>query len=251
MILTITCILLTTAPILQLSLGSAAGTVKFQEVMDVIEEKSQEISQHKFFKFLANDTVPARKRLQFIPYWSYFPMEATNALDYWMRIPDPQTELEHRVNIFIDEDAFHYNLFLHDVEKVAGYSLDNFGTYSGVLRHIWGDDSKAVRMLVYSWAYGVKRSKDPLLTLASFEAVEAGLKDFFETVYTNLFLAKDGFPDLKYFGQIHIDLERNHTTTGRWLKENEQAEFQPLEEYDISEDLKTIALEVIEDMFYW
>ena len=43
----------------------------------------------------------------------------------------------------MEEDNFHYNFFLNDVEKVLGYTLDRFGSYAAVLRHIWGDDSKA------------------------------------------------------------------------------------------------------------
>lgn len=236
---------------LMLTPGRSSSTVKFQEVMDVIEEKRVQISQHKFFEFLSDRSIPASKRLQFIPYWTYFIMVATDALEYWMRIPEPKTELEHQINVFIEEDGFHYNFFLHDVEKIAGYSLDHFGSYEGVLRHLWGDDSKAVRMLVYTWMMGVKKSKDPLITMASFEAVEAGLQSLFETLYNHVFLVEEGYQNMKYFGQLHIDLERNHTVTDRWANDDELVEFRPLEEYDVTEEVKNVALEVIEDMFYW
>lgn len=236
---------------LQFSTATATPSVKFQEVMDVIEEKRLELSQHKFFKFLSDESIPATKRIRFVPYWLYFALAAPDVLDNWMRIANPQTELEHRVNKFIDEDSFHYNLFLHDVENVLGYTPDRFGSLGGILRHIWGDDSRAVRMLIYSWASGVKKSKDPIVTLASFEAVEAGLKDFVETVYGKLFLGKDGFPGLKYFGQAHVDLEMNHTVTGWFKPDGEISDFTPIEEFDISEEAKAYSLEVVEDMFYW
>ena len=233
-----------------LFLGSAAATVKFQEVMDVILEKREELSKHRFFEFLADENIPASKRIQFVPYWTYFALAAPDVLDNWMRVPNPRTELEYRVNAFIDEDSFHYNLFLHDIESVLSYTPERFGSFGGILRHIWGDDSRAVRMLIYSWASGVKKNKDPIVTLASFEAVEAGLKDFVETVYGKLFLAKDGYSGLKYFGQAHVDFEMNHTVTG-WFKDGTASEIQPLEEFDISEEVKATAMEVVEDMFYW
>ena len=226
--------------------GSAGN---FQEVIDTIEEKAAEISHHKFFKFLSDETIPARKRMQFMPYWTYFSMAGSDLLDSWFRIPNPDTELEHRVNTFIDEDNFHYNLFLYDVEEVLGYTTSDFGSYTAVLRHIWGDDSKAVRMLVNTWGTGAKMSKDPLVTLASFEAVEAGLKYLFEAIYENISKRADGFPDLKYFGQTHIDFEMSHTVTG-WFKDGEM-EYRPLGSYDATEETMKLSMELVEDLFYW
>ena len=98
----------------------------FDEVIDVIEEKREELSHHKLFKYLADESIPAAKRMQFVPYWTYFALAAADVLDSWIRIPNPQTELERRVNVFINEDNFHYNLFIHDVETVLGYTPSRF-----------------------------------------------------------------------------------------------------------------------------
>lgn len=228
---------------------SSSAQYHFKEVIDVIEEKREELSHHELFKYLADESIPSAKRMQFVPYWTYFALAAADVLDSWIRIPNPQTELERRVNVFIDEDNFHYNLFIHDVETVLGYTPSRFGSYGAILRHLWGDDSKAVRMLIYAWGSGVKKSSDPMVALASFEAVEAGLKDIFETTFNKIFKGKDGFPDLKYFGQAHVDLEVNHTQTS-WFKEGENP-FRPLANYEITKETKQIALEVVEDMFYW
>ena len=229
--------------------GSSGQLYRFQEVIEVIEEKRLELSHHDLFKFLADESIPASKRIQFAPYWTYFALAAADVLDSWIRIPNPQTDLERRVNVFIDEDNFHYNLFLHDVEIVLGYTPSRFGSYGAILRHLWGDDSKAVRMLIYAWGSGVKKSKDPMVALASFEAVEAGLKDLFEVTYDKIFNGKDGYPDLKYFGQTHVEFEVNHTVTS-WFKEEDEP-FRPLANYEISKETKKFSLEVVEDMFYW
>lgn len=234
------------AVVVSIHSGSASN---FQVVMDAIETRSGEMSNHELFNYLANDSISARKRMQFMPYWTYFSMAGSDLLDSWFRIQNPKTELEHRVNIFIDEDNFHYNLFLHDVEKVLGYTTTNFGSYTAVLRHLWGDDSKAVRMLVHTWGAGARKSEDPLLTLASFEAVEAGLKYLFEAVYENIFKSEDGFPGLKYFGQTHIDFEMSHTVTG-WFKDGDM-EFRSLGSYEATEETIQLSLELVEDLFYW
>ena len=204
------------------SSGNFAEQHRFQKVIDVIEEKRLELSHHELFKFIADESIPASKCMQFAPYWTYFALAAADVTDNWIRIPNPQTELEHRVNVCIEEDNFHYNLFLHDIENVLGYNQSRFGSYGAVLRHLWGDESKAVRMLIYAWGSGVKRSKDPMVALASFETAKAGLKDFFHVIYDKIFNGKDGYPDLKYFGQTHLDLEANHTVTS-WFKDGDTA----------------------------
>ena len=232
-----------------ISSGSFAKLYRFQEVIDVIEEKRLELSHHELFKFIADESIPASKRIQFVPYWTYFALAAADVTDNWIRIPNPQSELEHRVNVCIDEDDFHYNLFLHDIESVLRYTPNRFGSYGAILRHLWGDDSKAVRMLIYARGSGAKRSKDPMVALASFEAAEAGLKDFFQVTYDNIFNGKDGYPDLKYFGQTHIDLEANHTVTS-WFKDGDTPHC-PLANYEISEETKRYCLDVVEDLFYW
>lgn len=224
----------------------------FQEVMDVIVEKQQKLSQHDFFKYLSDESIPASKRIRFVPYWSYFALAAADVLDCWIRIPNPQSELERRVNAFIDEDNFHYNLFLYDVEDVLGYTPSRFGSYGAIMRHLWGDDSKALRMLIYAWGSGAKKSKDPIVALASFEAGEAGLKDIFEIAYSKLFKGDGGYPTLKYFGQTHVDLESNHTITAWFKDEPEPVESTlPLTSYEITEETKQLSLEVVEDMFCW
>ena len=239
----------TTGALLLLAAASTyhcCSAASFQEVIDVIEERKEELSQHKLFKYMADESIPAKRRMQFVPYWTYFAVSAADLTDAWIRIPDPQTELERRVNVWIDEDNFHYNFFLHDVENVLGYTLDRFGSFGAVLRHLWGDDSKAVRMLIYAWGSGVKKSKDPLVILASFEAMEAGLQHLFEVTYNKISKGKN---DFEYFGQTHVELEAGHTVAS-WSEDGDQP-YRPLAIYEVTEETKKLCLEVVEDLFYW
>jgi hypothetical protein len=48
--------------------GSSAELYRFQEVIEVIQEKRLELSHHDLFKFLADESIPASKRIQFAPY---------------------------------------------------------------------------------------------------------------------------------------------------------------------------------------
>lgn len=224
-------------------------SIKFQEVISVLEQRRQEISEHQFIKMMKNESIPLEKRMSFVPYWTFYAMMFADILDSWIRIDNPKTELEERINAFVEEDDFHYNFFLNDVEKVLGYTLDRFGSYAAVLRHIWGDESKAVRQLQYSWIACAKKYDDPMVVLATFEAMEAGLKDFFEAGYKYFYKPDnedEGLKSLQYLGRAHVELEINHTVTA-WFKDGEQP-YRPLADYEVSKETLQHSLEVVKEI---
>jgi len=218
----------------------------FADVLAVCERRQQKMSQHPFFKMLADQSIPARQRMRFVPYWAYFSMAAADVMDTWLYTPNPQNELEQLVNIFIEEDDFHYNLFLHDMEQVFGYTLDRFGSFSAVMRHLFGAESKAVRELFYSFVAVASKYNDPIVTLAQFEAGEACMKDFFETVYTHVFQAVEEFKELQYFGAKHIELEKGHKLTNWFKGENDLGSLAKLK---ITPSQKEHALEAVNVMY--
>ncbi len=228
--------------------GNADGAKKpprFVDLTNVIEEYQSKISGHPLFKMLADRSIPARKRMSFTPYWAYFAFGFADVLETWMTIPDPKNELEERINIFVREDTFHYNYFFDDM-KVLGYTIERFGSFEGVMRHFWGDESRAIREFVYTWAFWSRRFDDPVVTLATFEVVEAGLKDIFEKTYEEVFLPEGGLDGLRYFGGIHVELERNHTHTG-WFKGEEIVST--LEDMEITPLQQEQALVAIDEIF--
>lgn len=225
---------------------SAEMTLKFSDIIANIAEKRAELSEHKFFRMLADSTISYEKRMAFTPYWTFFAMGFADLLDSWLYVPNPQSDMEKKINIFVGEDNFHYNLFLHDVEEVLDYTMDRFGSYSAVVRHIWGDESKAVRQLIYTWATCSKMYDDPLITLVTFEAIEAGLKDIFEVTLNSIYLPEDGLKNLKYFGLTHVELEVNHTQTA-WFKGD--SPFHPLGELDVTALQMDNAHQVVNQLF--
>ena len=223
-----------------------SASLLFADVLSVCEQRQHEISQHPFFKMLADQSIPARQRMRFVPYWAYFSMAAADVMDTWLYFPNPQTELEKLVNMFVEDDDFHYNLFLHDMEHVLGYTLDRFGSFSAVMRHLFGAESKAVRELFYSFAAVASKYNDPVVILAQFEAGEACLKDFFETVNTHVVPAEEEFKELQYFGPKHIELEKSHKITN-WFK-GENA-LDSLAELKITPSQREHALEAVNVMY--
>ena len=229
------------------SVSAQKDTVLFREVVADLEVKSKELFKHPFFKRLEDETIPIRRRMTVVPYWTYFAMGFADVVDTWFYISNPQNELEERVNMYVSEDNFHYNFFLHDVENVLGYTLDRYGSYAAVMRHLWGDDSRAVREYIYGWLDCVNRYKDPVITLATFEAVEMNLKPLFDTMYTAIFLPENGIKELKYFGQEHVELEINHTQFN-WFNQG-VTPFLSLEDVKITLQQRDRALEVSEDLY--
>ena len=240
-------LLLTGAATVGAELQGDKDDTKFSDIISTISEKRDIISEHRFFKMLADPSLPYERRMSFIPYWSYFAMSFADILDSWLYIENPKNELEERVNTFVGEDDFHYNLFLHDVEVVLGYTQERFSSYSAVLRHTWSDETKAVRQLMYTWIACTRKYDDPLITLASFETIEAGLKDIFEVTFSSIYMPEDGLKDLKYFGLTHVELEVNHTQTA-WFREGDSP-FRPLGELDVSPLQWKQAMEMVDEIF--
>ena len=222
-------------------------SILFQEIIDDMEEKSAKIRQHPFMDFLKDDSVPARRRMSFAPYLTYFAVSFADIVDTWLYVTDPRSELEERINIYIDEDDFHYNLLLHDIEHVLGYAQDRFGSFTAVVRHLWGDDSRAVREYIYGWLDCLNRYKDPIITLTTFEAVEIGAQPVVDAAYHHIYLPDAGIKGLLYFGQTHVDLEMNHTQFN-WFDE-EKAPVLPLGDIEITAEQRNQALEVSEEMY--
>ena len=236
------------APLPSSAVEGEKETALFQEIIDDMEHKSDKIRQHPFLDFLRDETIPARRRMSFAPYLTYFAVSFADIVDTWLYVPNPQSELEERINIYVDEDDFHYNLLLHDLEMVLGYTLDRYGSYTAVMRHVWGDDSRAVREYVYGWLECLGRyKKDPIITLTTFEAVEIGAQPIVDATYNHVFLPDTGLKRLMYFGKTHVDLEMNHTQFN-WFNEDE-APALPLGDIEITAEQRRNALEVSEEMY--
>ena len=220
-------------------------TILYQEIVTHMQQKSEKLRQHPLLDFIKDDAIPARRRISFAPYLSYIAMSFADVLDTWLLFPNPQNELEERINSHIQEDDYHYNLFLHDIESVLGLSLDDFGSYSAVMRHLWGDDSRAIRQYIYGWLDCVARYNDPIITLTTLEAMEAGAQALIGT--TSKLVKQDSeLKELKYLGQAHVELEKNHS---QFVWFDEQATVPPLGHIEISGEQRDHALQITEEMF--
>ena len=167
----------------------------FANVLAFVENERAKMSNaNPLFPVLRDASIPVQQRMSFAPYMLYFSLSCPDVLTNWMKIDKPENELnevEKRINIFVNEDNFHYNFYLRDLETL-GWSLDKFGSCGGVLRHVWASESIAVRKLMYTVVSSLRRSADTLVSLTVVELLEAGLYDLFTTVYTHIAKASPG-----------------------------------------------------------
>ncbi|XP_031570407.1 uncharacterized protein LOC116304766 [Actinia tenebrosa] len=230
----------------------------FADVLALIEKERARMSEtNPLFPLLRDESIPPKQRLAFAPYMLYFSIGCPDILTYWMRIDKPEHELsdiEKRVNTFVNEDNFHYNFYLRDLETL-GWSLDKFGSTGGLLRHVWASESSSVRLLMYEVVSSLRRSKDPLVALTVVELLEAGLYDLFTIIYKHIAKAPNGIPELQYFGDAHVNLEQHHTVTS-WFS-GDDAPSLSISDNSLSPKTAQILPDVVKDVMnrfdamYW
>lgn len=191
---------------------------RFGDVVKYIDRKRLEVRNSvSFFETLKDESLSKQQRMLFVPYMLFFSLGSPDIKTLMMRFEKPQNELtaiQKKINDFINEDNFHYNFYLGDLEKL-GYHLDKFGTTSAVVRHVFSEEAIPTRRLVYAIGSYIDQKGDPLIGLTIPEIIEAGLFDLFTTVYQYIIKAEHGgsLEHLDYFGDTHIRLEKNHTVT--------------------------------------
>ena len=190
-----------------------SGVLGLDRMSDVLalceQERKKMASANPFFTTLKDTSIPAHIRMSFAPYMLYFSINASDFLDY-IKIDKPEkelNELERRVNTFINEDNFHYNFYLRDLE-LLGYTFEKFGSVAGVLRHVWATEGLTTRKLVYSCFRAISRDQSPFMAMTICETLEAGLLDLFTVVYKHIYKAKNGefFPKVVKFLKLYCSV---------------------------------------------
>ena len=197
---------------------------KFSDVINLIEKQRKVMFEtNPFFKIVADEAFSVEQRMLFIPYMLFFSCGGPDVITLLMKSDKEPSDLnfiEKKINAFINEDNFHYNFYLTDLETL-GFTMEKFGSVNAVIRHIFAQESIPVRKLVYSLSHYSRQHLDPLVRLTLCELIEAGLFDLFVTIYKKIVKKENSpFANLHYFGDTHVNLEMNHTVTS-WFSGNE------------------------------
>lgn len=223
----------------------------FSDALDYMERKRHDmVESGDFFKTMKDTSIPVDQKMLFVPYMLPFPMGFPDTVSLTLRADKNDKKLSEpmvRINKWLEEDDFHYNFYLHDLEAL-GYSMDKFGSTSAVIRHVYAEESQVLRRLncVISYYCIMAKTEDkPLIALALIEAVEGAISDFFKLVYTNCYQKDPSLSKIEYYGDKHVLLEQSHEVTNWFADGQEEDVFNPSLDAETGEKIA----EMIDHMF--
>lgn len=209
-----------------------------EAVLTAIAERKEAFSKLPLFDFLRDESIEPEQRLAFYPCMAHWIMSFADLNKYFLRSEPSADEHQRRVNAYSHEDDDHWGLYLEDFEKLGCEELHATG--AGWLRFLWGDATRANRMLSYRIAHlimgasGVER-------LAIVEAMEEAANAFFpHTVRLAEQIQGRTGVELRYLGHFHFDLEAEHTGAG---------DHESLARVVLDDDTRRRALAMVEEIF--
>jgi len=200
-----------------------------KQVFEHISARSACYAQSPMFVYLRDDRVDSRKRLEFVPWLSHFVMTFADLYNFFL-LEQPVTDrYQELVNTHLAEESSHWKWFLTDLETLG---LNPTLKFTDALRLLWGSETVKTRALAYE-VCKLSAGLSPLEKLVMVHAIEATGRVALEAlVPVGNELGQTSGRKLVYFGQHHLDTERQHT-----VEENGTRQFLEsivVSDYDIS-----------------
>ena len=184
-------------------------------VFKLIGAQARLLQGHSLFtQWFANPSISPQGKLSFCPAAIDFVMGFRDLNRYFVRYPEPRSELERALNEHAAEDATHSELFLKDwrllgVDEALGWAPRDIYWW------ITSADTLEARRLDFELASLVHHNRDPRLRFAIIESMEAAGNVFFrQTVPLAAQIESARGIELPYFGQFHLDRETGHLQAG-------------------------------------
>jgi hypothetical protein len=182
-----------------------------ETILAAIEERKRAFARLPFFAFLSDDSLDPEERLAFFPCMAHWIMSFADLNKYFLRVEPAADEHQRKVNLYSHEDDDHWQLYLEDFRKLG---CDRLFEGEGWLRFLWGDETRANRMLSYRISHLIAEANGAQ-RLAIVEAMEEAANVFFPLTVrlAEQFEARTGV-ELRYLGHFHSGLEAAHTGAG-------------------------------------
>ena len=182
-----------------------------REVLAAITERKRAFARLPFFAFLQDESLEPEQRLAFYPCMAHWIMSFADLNKYFLRAEPAADEYQQRVNAFSHEDDDHWQLYLEDFQKLG---FDKLYTGTDWLNFLWGEETRANRMLSYRIANLIMNAGS-VERLAIIEAMEEAAGVFFPlTVQLAEQIQERTGVELRYLGHFHSALEAGHTGVG-------------------------------------
>jgi hypothetical protein len=152
-----------------------------REVLAAITERKRAFARLPFFAFLQDESLEPEQRLAFYPCMAHWIMSFADLNKYFLRAEPTTDEYQQRVNAFSHEDDDHWRLYLEDFQKLG---FDKLYTGTDWLNFLWGEETRANRMLSYRIASLILQAGS-VERLAIIEAMEEAANVFLPHRYRN------------------------------------------------------------------
>jgi hypothetical protein len=208
-----------------------------REVLAAITERKRAFARLPFFAFLADESLEPQQRLAFYPCMAHWIMSFADLNKYFLRAEPTTDEYQQRVNVFSREDDDHWQLYLEDFQKLG---FDQFYTGTQWLNFLWGEETRANRMLSYRIAHLISGATS-VQRLAIIESMEEAANVFFPlTVQLAEQIQERSGVELRYLGHFHSGLEAAHTGAG---------DHESLAQIELDEETRRRTLEIVHEVF--
>lgn len=205
---------------------------------DILEARKARLSQSALCAYMADHQVEPCRRLSFIPAMMFFTMGFKDILAA-LRDHSDKSPLQLSVHQHCDEDAFHWQWYLEDLQAIEhGRRLLRLPA-AQALSDVWSPTNHATREAVYHAIHLAKTWRTPFYRMVLIDALEATFACFNGPMYKlvgELGLAEH----LHYFGRAHQHAEAKHA---RDQDGKELASYVP------SEDERTTATFLVNQVF--
>lgn len=215
-----------------------------KQINALIERHQRALEKTEFCKWLGDQNETSLQKLAFAPAMTFFVLGFKDILDY-IKIPNPQSSIDHELNTHCEEDSDHWLWFIEDLEKL-GLDLKHWGgSTSDIFRKVWSDEYKITRKMVYNTISKIQKYNNPELSLVTLEVLESAFAAFIKNL--NVLTQKNNiYEKLTYFGAHHFHEENSHEL-GSWS--DSQLENEHLNKYVLDKETALEANKIVNEMF--
>jgi len=178
--------------------------VLVKDVVFPVFQMKKDFMQSRLIKYMQDESIPASKRLNWLPYFAYFANSFSDINNYILPYENPANELEEQINSHAATDAEHNSLINKDMRNLQD-KLKDF-TFADCLEFLWNDNLKNSRLVAYGIANLTQLASSPLVRYCLIRVIEE-LGNTFFLVSHNCTVGKI---ESNYFGNVHLGFEPGH-----------------------------------------
>ncbi|AUX26490.1 hypothetical protein SOCEGT47_070590 [Sorangium cellulosum] len=192
-----------------------------KHVLLLIEQKKREIAAHPFYRWMASGPTPLETRFDFAPVIVNFIMAFSDMNRWFMRYPDPSSDLERAINQHTREDETHARLFLEDWRRLGLDRRLGWRASDMIAWYYAGSETDIFREYGTEIMRMCTLNEDPLVRFAVMQSIEAWGHVFFTaSAGTAAELTRRSGVEYRYFGPYHLKREIGHLLHGSHLFEH-------------------------------